>query len=254
MHHAGTWFSLDGKEWTKSRLTNVLQNNGFLDYVWFKNALYAIGTFEGNIEHYKMTSAIHKSTDLKNWEVVTKNSNLPHRFFIHPFVFQDKIWIIGGSDGTTSYADIWNSADGVSWVKQADNLPFGKRDQSQFVLFNGKIFMLNNDVWSSADGMSWTRETDKLANESIFGYAAIVYDNQIWLLGCNRNGIFKNEILVSKNGKIWETQKAPWSPRGAATACLHKGKVFLTGGKYGGQPPKADFIYSNDVWTLEKKQ
>jgi hypothetical protein len=166
-----------------------------------------------------------------------------------------KLWIIGGNDRTNTFSDIWNSTDGVKWIKQADNLPFGKREQSQFVLFNEKIYMLNNDVWVSGDGMNWSKIADSLAKENIFGYASVVYDNQIWLLGCNRDGIFQSQVLVSKDGKTWETKDAPWTPRGAATACVYKGKVFMTGGKYGGftKEGQTEFIYSNDVWTMEKK-
>jgi hypothetical protein len=256
MHHAGTWFSLDGKQWTRSPLVNILKGNAFLDYVWFKDALYSIGTFEGNIEHYKFTSSISRTTDMKTWETLATESNLPKRFFYHPFVFKNKLWIIGGNDGANSFADIWNSSDGVKWIKQADNLPFGKRENSQFVFFRDKIYMLNSDVWSSGDGLNWTKVADRLANETIFGYAAVVYEDHIWLLGCNRDGIFQSQVLVSKDGKTWTTQTAPWTPRGAATACVHKGKVFMTGGKYGGLTKEGrttEFVYSNDVWTLEKE-
>lgn len=255
MHHAGIWFSLDGKEWTKSLLTNILKNNAFLDYVWFKNALYSIGTFEGNVERYKFTSSIHRTFDMKNWETLAVESNLPKRFFYHPFVFKDKLWIIGGTDGSNNFSDIWNSVDGVHWIKQADNSPFGKREHSQFVLFNDKILMLNNDVWASSDGIKWSKLVARLAKEDIFGYAPVVYNNQIWLLGCNRDGIFQSQVLVSKDGKTWKTMDAPWTPRGAATACIYKGKIFMTGGKYGGlakDGQSTEFIYSNDVWTMEK--
>jgi hypothetical protein len=262
MHYAGVWFSLNGKVWIKSPLTNVLKNNAFLDYVWFKNALYSLGTFEGNVERYQFTSSISRTYDMKNWEHIAIESNLPKRFFYHPFVFKDKIWIIGGNDGSNNFdgannfSDVWNSDDGVKWIKQADNLPFGKREHSQVVLFNEKLYLLNSDVWTSDDGINWTQVTDRLAAEQIFGYASVVYDNKIWLLGCNRNGVFESQVLVSENGKTWITQAAPWTPRGAATACVHKGKVYMTGGKYGGLTKDGrttEFVYSNDVWTLEKQ-
>lgn len=262
MHHAGIWYSIDGKDWHKSPLINVLKDNAFLDYVWFKDALYSLGTFEGNVERYKFTSSIYRTHDMKNWETLAIESNLPKRFFYHPFVFRDKLWIIGGNDGSNNFdsgnnfADIWNSADGVHWVKQKDHLPFGKREHSQFVLYKERIFMLNNDVWSSADGLNWSKVTDRFAAEDIFGYTSIVYDNKIWLIGCNRDGVFRSQVLVSEDGKTWGTQSAPWSPRGAATACIHKGKIVITGGKYGGLAKDGrttEFVYSNDVWTMEKR-
>ncbi len=253
LHHDGGWYSLNGKEWIKSSLTNVIKNNAFLDYVWFNNALYGLGTLTGNIEHYTLTSAIHKTSDMKNWELLAESSDLPKRFFYHPFVFKNKIWIIGGGTENEKFSDAWNSNDGIHWTKVAEGLPFGKRQHSQFVFFHNKIFMLNNDAWSSADAVHWTKEADRFVPEDIFGYSAVVYDDKIWLLGCNRNNVFKSEVLVSSDGKKWTTMKAPWSPRGGTTSCIFKNKIFMTGGKYGGTPDKPEFIYSNDVWTFEKK-
>lgn len=103
LHNDGGWYSVNGKDWIKSSLPNIIKNNGFLDYVWFKNALYGLGTLTGNIEHYTLTSAIHKTTDMKNWEVLADTSNLPKRFFYHPFVFDNKIWIIGGEPKMNSF-------------------------------------------------------------------------------------------------------------------------------------------------------
>ena len=256
-HPAGNWYSLNGKDWTNSQLRNSINNLAFLDYVQFNNSILGLGHFEGNIEKFKLTTSIYRTTNMKAWQVLAEKSDLPERFFYHPFVFNDKLWLIGGSDGTDQFSDVWNSEDGVYWVKRADNLPFGKRDGSQCVVFNGKIFMLNNDVWSSTDGLNWNKETDAIVpGEYIFGYAAVVYDNHIWLLGCNRNGKFKSEILVSADGKKWTAQKAPWSPRGGIAACVFKDKIIMTGGKYGGPgiAGQTEFVYSNDVWALEKAE
>ena len=252
-HFEGNWFSLNGKDWTKSELTNSIDNLAFLDYVHFNDAILGLGHFEGNIEKFELTTPVYKTTDMKHWSVIAEKTNLPERFFYHPFLFNNKLWIIGGSNGTDQFSDIWNSDDGVRWNKIADSLPFGKRDRSQFVLFKNKVYMFNNDVWSSTDAINWTKETHEIVpGENIFGYAAVVFDQRIWLLGCNRNGKFKSEILVSDDGKKWTAQQAPWTPRGGIAACVFKGKIIMTGGKYGGTPDKPEFIYSNDIWSLEK--
>lgn len=251
-HPDGNWFSTNGNDWKKSDLPNAIGNLAFLDYVPFHNSLYGLGHFEGNIERFTFQPQIYRTENFKSWKVLTRASNLPARFFYHPFVFKDKIWMIGGEDKSGSYSDIWNSADGVTWVKQRDDAGVGKRSGSQIVLLGNKLFLLDNDVWSSEDGLNWVQVTNEIVpGEKIFGYAAVVWDDQIWLLGCNRNGQFSSQVLVSKDGQHWTGQDAPWSPRGGVAATVYKGKIYMTGGKYGGTPNQPDFRYSNDLWTLE---
>lgn len=253
-HPDGNWYSTNGINWTKSQLPNAIYNLAFLDYVQFNDAILGLGHFEGNIEQFSFKPEIYKTVDFKNWIIVSKESNLPKRFFYHPFVFENKIWIIGGEDKVTKYSDIWNSADGIHWTMQKENLPFGKRSGSQIVFLNGTLFLLDNDVWSSTDGLNWQKVTDEVVKgEQIFGYSAQVFDNKIWLLGCNRNGQFSSQVLFSSDGKNWLTQNAPWLPRGGIAATVYKNKIYMTGGKYGGTPNHPNFRYDNDVWTLQKK-
>jgi len=254
-HPDGNWYSADdGQHWVKSLLPNSIHNLAFLDYIVFKDAVYGLGYFEGNIETHLFKPHIYRTRDMQSWEVLTEQSNLPKRFFYHPFVFKDKLWIIGGEDERQQFADVWNSDDGIHWVKQLDQLPFGKRSGSVVVQLKHKLYLLNNDVWSSADGVNWVKETDAIVpGEQIFGYAALVYDEKIWLLGCNRNGQFSSQVLVSSDGKKWEGMDAPWSPRGGIAATVHRNKIFMTGGKYGGTPDHTEFMYSNDLWVLSKK-
>lgn len=253
-HPDGTWFSTDGKRWTKSLLYNSINNLAFLDYVQFNGAIYGLGYFKGNIEQFEFKPEIFKTTDFKKWETISKTSNLPKRFFYHPFIFDDKIWIIGGDDKDNKFSDIWNSADGITWIKQKENLPLGKRSGSQVVMLNNTLYLLDNDVWSSTDALNWQKISHEIVKgEQIYGYSAQVFDNEIWLIGCNRNGQFSSQILSSNNGKKWLTHTAPWLPRGGIAATVHKNKIIMTGGKYGGTPNHPDFRYDNDVWTFEKK-
>jgi len=255
IHPQGTWTSKDGKKWAKSQLPNIINNQAFLDYVYFKGALYGLGYLDGNIERFTFKPEIYRTSNFKKWETISKNSNLPRRFFYRPFVFNNMLWIIGGEDKATKFVDIWNSPDGINWTKQKDNSPFGARSGSQIVELNGKLFLLNNDVWSSTNGLDWELITNEIVKgEEIFGYTAIVFDQKIWLLGCNRNGQFSSQVLVSSDGKKWEGKKAPWSPRGGIAAVVFRDKLLMTGGKYGGTPNQPNFIYSNDLWTLSQSK
>lgn len=255
-HPDGNYYTRDGRDWIKSGLPNSIHNLAFLDYVQFKGAMLGLGHFEGNIERYTLRTPITQTTDMRQWKTLARESNLPARFFYHPVVFRNKIWIYGGTgDGETNHDDAWSSADGVNWKKEADHLPFGKRSGQQFLVFGDTLYMLDNDVWSSADGLHWNRVTEQITNARLFGYAAVVFDNRIWLLGCNRNGQFASKVYVSSDGKNWEEQDAPWSPRGGIAAAVYQDKLYITGGKYGGLrqgSTETEFVYSNDVWVLEK--
>lgn len=253
-HTDGNYYSTDGKSWIKSQLPNSISNLAFLDYVQYNNSVLGLGHFEGNIEYFKLTTPITRTTDFKTWQTLAKESNLPKRFFYHPVVFNNKIWIFGGTnDGINNFDDAWSSTDGVSWAKEAEQLPFGKRNGQNFIAFNNKLFMLDNDVWVSTDAIHWNKIADRITTATLYGYAPVVFDNKIWLLGCNRNGQFASKVYMSNDGIKWEEQEAPWTPRGGIAACVFKGKLYMTGGKYGGfKNGQTEFVYSNDVWSLEK--
>ncbi|MGB4771564.1 MAG: hypothetical protein WBP58_08900 [Chitinophagaceae bacterium] len=254
-HPDGTWFSLDGSTWAKGPLPNIINNMAFLDYVLRNDTLYGFGYFKGNIETYSYKPNIYRSTDMRHWATISTASNLPPRFFYHPFVFRGKFWLIGGEDRQRKYNDIWRSDDGIQWTQVKSNLPFGERSGSQVVQKNDSLFLLDNDVWCSTDALNWTKLTDEIVNDQpIFGYNAIVMNNTIFLLGCNRNGQFTSQVLFSQNGREWLGMDAPWSARGGVAATVYQNKIYMTGGKYGGTPQMPDFHYSNDVWMLSTER
>ena len=254
-HHQGVWLSADGREWRKTELANVVKNQGFLSYVQFQGSIYGLGTFDGNIERNTQTTQIARTSDMKSWNVLAAESNLPRRYFYHPFVFRGMIWIIGGEDATGKYNDAWVSSDGVQWRKITDNLPFGKRAGQHFVVFRDSLYMLDYDCWVSPDGEHWKLLAPKIADGEIYGYSAEVFENEIWLIGCNRSGKFQSEALHSPDGTIWTAERAPWSPRGGVATCVYKNQIIMTGGKYGGPgiDGHTEFVYSNDVWSLKKE-
>jgi len=254
-HHSGVWISENGQHWKRTSLTDAVENQGFLDYVRFKGAVYALGTFKGNIERFTQTTRIARTTDFAHWEILARESNLPKRFFYHPFVFQDRLWIVGGEDKEKKYSDAWTSTDAIHWSKVADKLPFGDRAGQRFLEFNGKLYMLAHDVWVSSDGIHWTLLTPKIADGDIFGYSAEVFDGMIWLIGCNRSGQFRSEVLYSSDGLRWKAERAPWSPRGGVATCVFNNQIIMTGGKYGGPgiAGQTEFVYSNDVWALRRQ-
>jgi hypothetical protein len=253
-HPDGVQESSDGVNWTKTGLKNILTNQTFMDYVQYRDAVYALGTFSGSLSQFEMTSQIARTTDFKNWEILAKKSNLPRRCLYHPVVFQNKIWIFGGNDGITVYADAWTSTDGVNWQKVADDLPFGARHSQYFVVFKNLLYMIQHDVWVSKDGLEWTPLAQSFSATANVGYTPVVFDDKLWLIGSSQGGKLGSQILYTENGLNWQPLQAPWSPRGLVAAAVFKDQLFITGGKYGGTDDLgADLNYVNDVWAMKKK-
>ena len=262
-HSQGNWFSKDGKSWTKAELPALGLRTGYQQYVQFNDAIYALGTMEGDYRNLKVGSRIMKtSSDLKQWEVVAAQSELPARVFYGATVFVGKIWMLGGFDGKDYYHDVWSSSDGVKWLRVTEKAPWSARSNPSVFVFNNKIWLLAggiidgevaNDVWSTSDGISWRQETDQLGPRPIFGGSIVIYDNRIWIVGLNRNDGFQSAVMVSSNGVNWTESKAPWTPRGGVATCVFDGKLFMTGGKYSvTENGQLKFIYRNDVWYMAR--
>ena len=260
-HSQGNWYSADGKSWTKAELPALGLRTGFQQYIQLNDAIYALGTSEGDYLHLSIGSRIAKtSSGLKQWEVIAEQSELPARVFYGAVVFDKKIWLVGGFDGKKYYNDVWNSSDGVEWRRIAEKSPWSARANPSAIVFENKIWLIGggiingqvfSDVWHTEDGMTWKQATDKMGARPIFGGSAVVFDSKIWLVGVNRNDGFQNAVLVSSDGVNWAEQTAPWTPRGGVATCVYDGKLFMTGGKYSvTENGGIRFIYSNDVWYM----
>ena len=249
-HPEGIWFSTDAKNWTRSTLTNVIGNTAFLDYVFFQNKIFGIGHFEGNAEKYTLLPTIYFSSDRMHWDSI-ENTNLQKRYFYHPIVFDEKLWIIGGEQDATIWADIIQSSDGIHWQIIKDKLPFGPVINSQFLVYKDKLWMYNDNVWVSENGLDWSEVSKSiLPGQQIFGYAPVVFDDRMWLIACNRSGQFACQVVYSTDGINWAEQKALWTPRGGVAASVFKDAIIMTGGKYGGTQQNPEFEYSNDIWQM----
>ncbi len=266
----GAWLSRDGKKWVRTGLPDSGLNSAYQKYVYFKGAVYALGSLSGNYEGFSITTKILRTKDFEKWETAAERSNLPQRIFYGAVVFDNKIWIIGGYDGKQYLNDVWSSPDGVQWTRVAEKTAWSPRTVSGITVFKGRLWLFGggaidgdrqtnpnsrNEIWSSADGINWMQEASRITSDGrILGGTVGVFDGKLWLVGANRGNAFQSGVLFSDDGRSWTEMRAPWSPRGAVAVWVFGDKLFMTGGKSSHtENGEIKFVYSNDVWAMSKK-
>ncbi|MFT3806504.1 hypothetical protein [Arenimonas sp.] len=266
LHAEGTWSSTDGRQWRKEALPSARRNVYESQYAFSGDAVYAFGMNEGNYLDMRFRPTIRRSKDLRRWEVLSERSNLPPRIFYGLAFFGGKFWLTGGYDGKRYHNDVWSSPDGVHWRRVAEKAEWPPRSGSMLVAFRGRLWLIGggvidgdkvidprsqHQIWTSVDGIAWRKAGEGLPQHS--GGTPVVFDGQLWLVGANRDGRFGRASLVTRDGIHWREEAAPWTPRGGAAAWVFDGKLWMTGGKYSiTENGQIRFIYSNDVWTMEK--
>jgi hypothetical protein len=128
--------------------------------------------------------------------------------------FDNKFWIIGGSNAEKTFSDIWSSVDGVAWTKEVTEAAFGARQRHKCVVFDGKIWVIGgrdgsgtnkSSVWYSANGTSW--DEDNVGSDGFSpgsNFEAIVKGGSIFVFGV------AGSFLEPANG-IWERNVIGWN-------------------------------------------
>jgi leucine-zipper-like transcriptional regulator 1 len=194
----------------------------------------------------------------QDWELITDDPGWEGREGHAAVVFDDKMWILGGSyqiDDTNyfNFNDVWSSEDGVNWTEvrandtNSDNWGvtiWNPGEGHSALAFNDKLWVIQyEEVWSSSDGVDWTLEST--AGPGKIHPASAVYDGKMWIVGGNSNaywssdGITWNEIVLdhSDYDNMWEERKY-------FSALVYQDKLWILGGN----EPGIFGQYKHDVW------
>ncbi|MEW6593085.1 MAG: hypothetical protein AB1305_05375 [Candidatus Hadarchaeota archaeon] len=212
------------------------------------------------------TAAVPSSGEVgKDWTLVTANAGWTGRGGHASVVFKDKIWVLGGYDGSMPVRnDVWHSTDGINWTQATAAAGWSARQGHAGLVFKDKIWVMGglpgdvsggevNDVWNSADGVSWTKVADAAWSPRA-GFGAIVFDDKIWVMGGEYGsyGYTRGDIWYSSDGVNWTmaTANAGWGQRAGFGLVVFDGKMWVLGGWAGAW--KNDVWYSSDGvnWTM----
>ena len=194
--------------------------------------------------------------DTASWARATSDAGWEARSSHSSVVFDNKIWVLGGSSSGSNTSDVWYSSNGINWARATTNAGWEARNSQSSVVFDDEIWVLgNSNWWSSQNGVAWTKSTEKKSWEARSGQSLIVFRNEVWLLGGSDAGALKNDVwnyATEADFNIffivtaWRKLKADdddnnsWSARQNHSSVAYKGKVWILGGN--------DGSYKNDVW------
>ncbi len=157
------------------------------------------------------------------------------------------------------------------WTLETPAAPWTPRDSMGHVVYDGRMWIMGgfipqrvNDVWWSRDGKEWTQAAAEAPWAVRNLPNCLVFDGKMWLMAGgsyvgNKIGnqhIAYNDVWSSTDGASWElvTDNAAWSPRSAASAVVHDGKMWIMGGMDwdNGRKPSHDVWHSENGadWTL----
>lgn len=213
---------------------NIVQNPGIPDLPPF----FAKSDFFNDV---------WRSQDGVNWMSMTDNAGWNPRAGLSAVIFNDEIYVMGGSVNDDSsitpngpariyYNDVWKSVNGTNWELVTANAPWAPRAGGVAVVKDGYMYMIGgedgficnpqtprcppyyNDVWRTKNGIDWELVIESAAWTARPGHQVVVAQDRFVLFGGFGLGpditIPANpmDVWISNNGKTWkQVSDAPWN-------------------------------------------
>jgi hypothetical protein len=253
------WSSSDGLEWKQVSASAHWKHGGDAMAASFKGRMWVLGgVSDPRLADESYGNEIWSSADGQAWDYHGTAPWSP-RAGAALVVFAERLWLLGGHAGLTYLNEVWSSSDGVNWT-QAPSPPWHARAFHTAVSFNGRLWLmaggvwdvnpiLLNDIWASSDGVRWEQITDHARWKGRLWSKAVVYENEIWLIGGYRGlDLDSRSIWRSADGQTWERVKATidFKRRHAAAIFNFSGRIWIAGGYEGGRD-----CCGNDVWAVQ---
>lgn len=202
------WYSQDMIHWYQLQDAPFTGRYGFACFS-YDGRLWVVGGTDdtGNLNEVWWTrNGVH-------W---TQEDDAPFaaRRYMGYFVNSNKMWVVGGI-GAARYNDIWYSADGRNWTRQAASADFSERDSHAMAIYGdtgmGRIVLSGGDEGGSYSDKIWHalnnkyREGADLPNGNLRGHTLTYFDNRLWLIGGIRDaGTFLNEVYHTMGEHVFK--------------------------------------------------
>jgi hypothetical protein len=268
------WSTRDGVTWERATEQAAWKHSDFPMSVAFKGKMWIMGGWHGGrLAHASASNSVWSSADGADWKLETEAAGWSPRMCGGLVVFNDRMWVMGGTqkyyfgNDDDLKNDVWSSADGVKWEQATEKAPWSPRAYIAPVALDGKIYVFaggnylpnpafHNDVWSSSDGKTWTRETEHAPWTPRIWFTSAVYRDQMWIMGgwsdakepAGRPGGNWPDVWHSKDGKTWTEYKSEgmWRARHEHSTYVFQDKLWVVSGHAA--------PLNSEVWSLELPQ
>jgi hypothetical protein len=265
------WSSPDGINWTEATANAPFGTRegasvlAFDPGDGFGERLWVIGGDNINSnDTLTLYNDVWYSFDGVNWTEVTSNAPFTPRAGQESAVFNNRMWIIGGSGQT----DVWSSADGLNWTQGAAiNGPGIALLGGAAMVLNNQLFVVGagdsttgsgnnttNPVWSTSDGSSWTQVTANAGFPTRNSFTGLSMCGKMWVIAGYQNVLsgglptsnFFADAWSSTDGITWT--QAPsgtaFAPRGGQGGLVFQNSMWIMGGINN----QSTNVFFNDVW------
>ena len=262
---------------------------GLILIVWYRQdsppagGLTTGGLIKGEALHPSLKASPYPKPKIEKliWTIATSTAPWSARDAGATFIWDDKLWLAGGLDGSQAIAnnvkywelphfnDLWFTADGVTWQEGTARAAWPPRRSMSIIPFANKLWLFGgwspiggyqSDIWTSSDGANWVKEKAVAAFPPREGQVAVEFKNRLWLFGgveFDRRQTY-NDVWFSPDGLNWTevASSTPWSSRYDHAVAVFQNKLWLIGGVALGGVGKSDIWSSADgiSWSLETDQ
>ena len=256
------WVNLEGSEIITDLgvASYTLDPDGNSTIYLALSATNSSGTATALAPLYQLNSIDYVS-DGSVWVEATDGADWSGRNELSSSVFDDKIWVIGGYNGSSGLNEVWYSEDGINWNETEATADWSARYDHTSATFNDKLWVLGgydgsreDDVWYSADGVIWEEATPTAGWVARNEHTSVVFDDQLWVLGGNQGNSRLNEVWYSADGVSWEqtTTEVGWTGRSHHSSVVFDGKIWILGGYHSSSSRSNEIWYSEDGATWEQ--